>query len=98
VKNKDRLWVNAQPRIFGQRVPDFQKQPLKPVPANCITPYDFHKLFITDEFIDDKVRVSRIYAVRKGKHELAAKVKKQQPEDIPSHHVPHWLPSHQATG
>lgn len=72
--NKDRLWVNVQPRIFGMSVPEFQEQPLKPVPEECSTPYDFHKLFMSDEFIDETVRVSRIYAVRKGKPDLPSKI------------------------
>lgn len=74
MSNKDRLWVNAQPDMFGTRVPVFQEQPMKPIPADCSTPYDFHKLFMTDEFIDETVRVSRIYAVRKGKPDLPAKI------------------------
>jgi DNA excision repair protein ERCC-6 len=64
MSNKDRVWEDSQPRLFGLSVPDFEEQPLKPVPADCMP----------DEFVEELVRVSRIYAVRKGRLDLQAKI------------------------
>ncbi len=55
-------------------VPDFQEQPLKPVPDQCSTPYGFYKLFMRDKFVEELVRVTRMYAVRKGRPDLPAKI------------------------
>ena len=72
--NRDRQWAKNQPSRFGSSVPVFQKEPLKAVPDECQTPYDFHKLFLSDEFVDYMVRVSRMYAVRKGRPDLPVKI------------------------
>jgi hypothetical protein len=72
--NRDRQWAKNQPSSFGSSVPVFQKEPLKAVPDECQTPYDFHKLFLSDEFVDNMVRVSRMYAVRKGRPDLPVKI------------------------
>jgi DNA excision repair protein ERCC-6 len=74
VKNKDRLWVSCQPRLFGLCVPDFIDQPLPAVPDECKTPYDFHKLFLSDEFVDKMAQASQMYAVRKGRTDIPAKI------------------------
>lgn len=55
-------------------VPDLEEQPLKELPANCQTPYDFHKLFMSDKFLDKIVQVSKLYAIRKGRPEVAQKI------------------------
>ena len=69
MKNKERRWKAAKPKIFGMSVPAFGKQPLKQIPPKCNTPYDFHKLFVPDEFVDEVARLSQLYAGRKGRHE-----------------------------
>jgi len=74
VHNKERLWLNVQPKGFGKSVPDFHEEPLKPIPDECQTAYDFYKLFMPDEFVDELVRVSRLYAVKKGNSDLQAKI------------------------
>jgi hypothetical protein len=68
------MWVDNQPRLFSLCVPDFMEELLKEVPDDCKNPYDFHKLFLPDEFVDVLVRTSRIYAVRKGRPDLSAKI------------------------
>jgi hypothetical protein len=73
-KNHERIWVDEMPRLFGLAVPDFVDQPLKTLPDNCRTPYDYHKLFLDDEFVDEMVRTSRLYAVRKNKPEVQQKI------------------------
>ena len=65
-KNTDRRWKNAKPKIFGMSVPDFQEQPLKTLPDDCDSPYDFFKLFVTDEFVDHTVETSIHYAGTNG--------------------------------
>jgi DNA excision repair protein ERCC-6 len=74
VHNRDRLWEKNQPSSFGSSVPVFQKEPLKAVPDECQTPYDFHKLFLSDDFVDNLVTASRMYAVRKGRQDLPVKI------------------------
>jgi hypothetical protein len=73
-KNQDRRWSDDKPSIFGMAVPDFVQQPLKEIPIDCKTPYDFHRLFLDDEFMEMLVRMSRQYAVRKNKPELSNKI------------------------
>ena len=69
--NKDRIWKKTKPQIFGMSVPDFEPQPLKTLPPDCLTPYDFHKLFLDDDFVDKVVNASKLYCVRKGRLEVA---------------------------
>ncbi len=73
-KNTDRKWMNKKPRSFGRSLPDFVVQPLKQLPDNCTTPYDFHQLFVDDNFIDEMVRTSTLYANRKNRQEEAKKI------------------------
>ena len=73
-KNKDRTWTPDKPDIFGSAVPKFDQQPLKQLPPDCNTPYDFHKLFVPDDFVDKVVKLSREYAVRKDKPEVQHKL------------------------
>jgi Transposase IS4 len=54
-------------------VPQFQQEGLKEVPDECKTPYDFHKLFLPDEFVNEMVRVSNKYAMRKGREDMLTK-------------------------
>jgi hypothetical protein len=74
IKNKERRWSANQPNIFGMSVPDFQQQPLKNVPDSCVSPYDFFKLFVDDNFINEVVEASQRYAVRKNRPELLPKL------------------------
>lgn len=74
MKNKDRIWKDSKPMMFGMAVPDFREQPLKPLPDGCETPYDFFTLFMPDSFVDNMAEVSKRYAVRKGKPELQHKL------------------------
>jgi hypothetical protein len=74
IKNKDRTWVNHQPRLFGLCVPDFLEQPLPTVPDEGKTPFDFYKLFLSDEFVDKMVTASRMYAMRKGRADIQSKI------------------------
>lgn len=55
-------------------VPDFRPQPLKDLPPGCSTPYDFHKLFLDDNFMEYLVTVSKLYAGRKNKPDVSAKI------------------------
>jgi hypothetical protein len=50
IKNNKTRWSATQPKIFDMSVPDFQQQPLKNVPDSCLSPYDFFKLFVYDDF------------------------------------------------
>lgn len=68
-KNKDRRWKTTKPNIHGMAVPEFQEQPLKTLPPDTNTPYEFYLLFVDDSFIDEVVRKSRLYADRKGRPE-----------------------------
>ena len=72
--NKDRSWSNRLPKGFGKSVPDFRQQPLKKIPAECKTPYGFHKLFLDDAFIKQLVKTSQQYAARKDRPEAATKI------------------------
>ena len=60
---------SSMPKTFGKAVQDFPPPPLKSLPANCQTPYDFHRLFLDDEFIDQVVASSQQYAVRRNRPE-----------------------------
>jgi hypothetical protein len=66
--------VDEMPHLFGLAVPDFVDQPLKTLPDNCRTPYDYHKLFLDDNFVDEMVRTSRHYAIRNNKPEVQQKI------------------------
>jgi hypothetical protein len=72
--NRDRVWKRSKPSIFGMSVPDFQPQPLKKLPDLCESPYDFHKLFMDDAFVDHLVKVSRLYASRKDRANVLPKL------------------------
>jgi hypothetical protein len=73
-KNTDRRWKSSKPNIFGMSVPEFYEQPLKTLPDGCDTPYDFFKLFVTDEFVDQTVEASQLYAGRKGRVQIQPKL------------------------
>jgi len=74
VHNKDRIWKKKKPAIFGMSVPEFSPQPLKPVPADCKTPYDFHKLFFDDSFVNMLVHRSKLYSIKKNRPEAEARI------------------------
>lgn len=73
MRNTDRIWKKTS-RIFGQAVPKFHKPPMKKLPENCKTPYDFHRLFLSEKFIEKIVTMSKYYATRKNRPEVAAKI------------------------
>jgi DNA excision repair protein ERCC-6 len=66
--------VDEKPRLFGLAVPDFVEQPFKTLPESCKTPYDYHKLFLDDNFVDEMVRTSQLYAIRKDRAEVHQKI------------------------
>jgi hypothetical protein len=74
VHNKDRKWTATKPPIFGMSVPEFQQQPLKKLPEDTHTPYDFYKLFVDDLFVEKVVKSSKLYAERKGRPEIQQKI------------------------
>ena len=73
-KNTDRRWKSTKPMIFGMAVPEFQEQPLKTLPDGCYIPYEFFKLFVTDEFVDYIADMSQQYAGRKGQVHIQPKL------------------------
>lgn len=75
-KNADRKWVEKMPRGFGSSLPNFDEQPLKQLPDNCNTPFDFYKLFVDDEFVDNIVEKSQLYAGRKNRPDDQKKINK----------------------
>jgi hypothetical protein len=72
--NRDRVWKKTKPSIFGMSVPAFLPEPLKILPDQCETPYDFYKLFMDDSFVDHLVKVSKLYCVRKSRAEVLPKL------------------------
>jgi len=73
-KNSERNWSDAVSNMFGMAVPELEEQPMKTLPEDCRTPYDFHKLFVSDEFVNEVVEISRSYAMKKDRPEVAAKL------------------------
>ena len=73
-KNADRRWKTTLPNIYGMSVPEFRPPPLKPVPADSETPYDFFCLFVSDEFVDKITASSKLYAAKKNRPDEAAKI------------------------
>ena len=71
LKNKDRVWSD---KVSESKVPEFIELPFIPVPDNCNSPYDFFKLFIDDEFIDQIVEESVSYATLCNQTGHAAKI------------------------
>ncbi len=55
------------PKNFGFAVPDLVAQPIKTLPADCQSPNEFHKLFLDKKFVDEMVRVSKLYIIKKGR-------------------------------
>jgi hypothetical protein len=72
--NRDRVCKKSKPSIFGMSVPDFQTQPMKTLPTECETPYDFYKLFMDDDFVEKLVKASRLYCIRKNRAEVLPKL------------------------
>lgn len=73
VKNGERIWSRNSPADFGDKVPAFQpRPPRKTVPEPCCLPYDFLRLFLHDEFLDNIVVKSKLYSVRKGGEDKAS--------------------------
>ena len=73
-KNIERVWHTSMPKIFGMAVPDVEDQPLKILPEEVKSPYDFFTLFLTDQFVDKVVEMSKAYAVQKDKPDLLPKL------------------------
>lgn len=74
VHNKDRIWKTKKPMMFGMSVPQFTPPPFKILPDDVNTPYDFHKLFLDDEFVNHLVHVSKLYSTRKYRSEVQQKL------------------------
>ena len=88
-KNADRRWKTTLPNIYGMSVPEFQPPPLKPVPADSETPYDFFCLFVSDEFVDKITASSKLYAAKKNRPDEAAKINSNSMH--PCYHVSDWI-------
>ena len=73
VKNAHRGWSARRSNHFGTSVPPFQKPDFVHF-SHCNTPYDFFKLFMSDEFVDEVVTCSRWYCGRKDKPDMADKI------------------------
>jgi len=74
MKNKDRRWSATQGRIFGMNIPDMEEPDFKMPPESCQIPYDFYKLFVSDEFIGRMAESSQQYAAAKNKPEVVDKL------------------------
>jgi len=74
VHNRDRVWKKTKPSTFGTSVPEFTPEPLKTLPDNCITPYDFFSLFLDDKFVEEMMTVSKLYCVKKNRPQVQAKL------------------------
>jgi hypothetical protein len=73
LKNKERLWSRSPYTAFGDDVPPFQPEPpSRPVDDDLHLPYDFLRLFISDDFVDMVSHKSKLYCVRKGAADKAA--------------------------
>lgn len=57
-------------------VPDFDTDKSSKVPEGCSSPYDFYRLFLSDEFMEELVTNSKLYATRKNRPEIASKINK----------------------
>jgi len=55
-------------------IPDFVEPPPKTVPESCKLPYDFFKLIVDDQFIDNVVDRSKAYAAKMNKHGEITKI------------------------
>ena len=76
-KNKERLWSQSPPADFGDDVPAFQPvPPSKTVNDDVILPYDFFRLFISDEFVDMVSTKSKLYCTRRGAVDKASLLNK----------------------
>lgn len=73
-KNVERVWHNDKPKIFGMAVPELDEQPMKQLPEDCKSPYEFLKLFLSDQFVEKVVEYSKSYAVRRGREDLLSKL------------------------
>ena len=74
MKNSSRTWVAKTPNNFGKNIPAVSNITKKSVPEEYITPLDFFKIFVTDEFIDKITASSINYANKKNRPEVAAKL------------------------
>ena len=72
-RNKDRKWSISDAGMQS-KVPDFTQPPFIPVPDDCNTPYDFFKLFVDDDFVDQLVSQSVAYANQRNLPGEAAKI------------------------
>ena len=72
LKNKERMWSRNTPAQFSENIPPFQPvAPSKSVSEDILLPYDFWRLFISDEFMDKLSTKSMLYSTRKGCMEKA---------------------------
>ena len=67
IKNADRQWYQEKTDEYGHNIPAFETTPARvQVPPECHLPYDFLRLFLTDEYVDNIAVKSQLYCVRKG--------------------------------
>lgn len=72
-KNTERLWSRSPAAQFSENIPPFEQVlPSKAVDENTYLPYDFLRLFITDEFLDKLSTKSQLYCARRGHIDKAA--------------------------
>ena len=66
------MWSRNTPAQFSENIPPFQPvAPSKSVSEDILLPYDFWRLFISDEFMDKLSTKSMLYSTRKGCMEKA---------------------------
>lgn len=76
-KNKERHWSPNPPEYFGDDVPAFELvPPSKTVNDDVVLPYDFFRLFISDEFLDMLSTKSKLYCTRRGAVDKASLLNK----------------------
>ncbi len=61
-------------QYVSMSAPEFQQQPLKNVPDTCHSSYDFFKLVVDDQFVDQVVEAFQLYADRKNRTQLQPKI------------------------
>ena len=67
-------WTNLDSGLVGSKVSHFAVPDIDPVDEEklnrCKTAYDFYKLFNTQEFLEQIMDQSKLYATQKGKEKL----------------------------
>jgi hypothetical protein len=64
-------WSQEDPHLVGSKIPDFVQPELsqedKEMLQSANKAYDFYKIFSPDNWLDEIVHQSRLYAVQKGR-------------------------------